>query len=223
MARPIGAIQPGSAERQNEDAFRIEGDFIAVADGATERTESGCVHGAAWLAMQLAAYAVKRRRSADLASALELSIGDVVSAHIDRCNLAHPGSPSAAVALCRRRGSDLEWLVLADVTVLIRTDDGLEIHSQDHHHVAADLRAEADHYLIGDPRKTRVLEQMKHIENAQRNQPGGFWVAGTDPRAANHALTGTVPVGFTAASYRKPHAAVRLPNSQHRRSRYIVF
>jgi hypothetical protein len=35
-----------------------------------------------------------------------------------------------------------------------------------------------------------VTEQRRH-----RNHPDGFWVASTDPAAAQHALTGTVPRG----------------------------
>ena len=30
---------------------------------------------------------------------------------------------------------------------------------------------------------------------ALRNRPGGFWVAGTDPTAAHHSLTGRMPIG----------------------------
>jgi len=33
---------------------------------------------------------------------------------------------------------------------------------------------------------------MKHAELAWRNREGGYWIAATDPAAADHALTGRI-------------------------------
>jgi len=45
--------QPGS-DRPNEDYVAVGPDMIAVLDGATARTGTGCVHGVAWYARHLA-------------------------------------------------------------------------------------------------------------------------------------------------------------------------
>lgn len=36
---------------------------------------------------------------------------------------------------------------------------------------------------------------MKHAELAARNTEGGYWIAASDPRATEHAVTGDAPTG----------------------------
>src|SRR5699024_6745962 len=79
-----------------------------------------------------------------------------------------------------------------DVTLILDTDEGMHVITEGHDHIAAEERAEADRYPIGDERKAEALLRMKHIELANRNVAGGFWVASTDPAVAEHALTGAV-------------------------------
>jgi hypothetical protein len=35
---------------------------------------------------------------------------------------------------------------------------------------------------------------MKRVEIESRNSPGGYWIAGTDPEAADHAIVGEMPL-----------------------------
>jgi hypothetical protein len=89
----------------------------------------------------------------------------------------------------------MRYLVLGDVTVVIDSVDGIRVVSDQRvSQTAADERAAADAMHASDPDKAAALVRMKHAELAARNVPGGFWVATTDPAAAEHALTGEIPV-----------------------------
>lgn len=106
---------------------------------------------------------------------LAAAITDVRGAHGGACDLANPDSPSATVSLCRLTGSTLEYLVLADSPIVIRSPDGgIKV-----------LRDDALDRLPGG--RPYTLELVRRT----RNRPGGFWVASTVPDAAYHALRGT--------------------------------
>ncbi|MFE9695167.1 hypothetical protein [Micromonospora sp. NPDC005806] len=55
-------------------------------------------------------------------------------------------------------------------------------------------REEADRHPFGSAEKQAALLRMRHAELAARHQPGGYWVAAADPFAAQHAITGEVPL-----------------------------
>ncbi len=46
---------PGDPGTPNEDWVAVTSDLVVVLDGATVRTETGCVHGAAWYTGELGA------------------------------------------------------------------------------------------------------------------------------------------------------------------------
>jgi len=96
------------------------------------------------------------------------------------------------------------------VTLVLDRSDKCEVVTEGHAHVASAEQAEADKYPIGDPHKAEAMLRMKKVELAQRNVPGGFWVASTDPRAANHALTGEVPVNELRRALLMSDGAARL-------------
>lgn len=78
---------------------------------------------------------------------------------------------------------------------MIDSIDGIQVVSgQRVGQTAAAERAAADAMHAGDPEKAAALVRVKHAELADRNVPGGFWVATADPAAAEHALTGRIPV-----------------------------
>jgi hypothetical protein len=60
--------------------------------------------------------------TADLATAIR----EVAGQHKE-CDLVHPATPAAAVAVLRTDGRSLEYLVLGDVTVVLDGVDGLQI------------------------------------------------------------------------------------------------
>jgi hypothetical protein len=162
----------------NEDYVAAGPDWAIVLDGATAPVgvDSGCAHDVAWLVHRLAA-----ALSAGLAAPADGSLADVLAESIKRvcgehsgtCDLANPDSPSSTVAMVRRREGRFECLTLSDSPIaVLRRDGSVRVVEDDR------LR-----HLPGGPPYT--LELVR----AQRNQPGGFWVAGTSAAAAYEAVT----------------------------------
>lgn len=166
-----------------------------VLDGVTARTETGCVHGAAWLARQLGAALLCRLGEPDpLVSVLAAGIAEVAGWHGDRCDLTHPGTPSAAVGVVRFTSAGVEYAVLGDVTVVAETRAGelVVVADQRSDPAAAAEREAATALPYGSPERAAALVGMKHAEHAARNRAGGFWVAAADPAVAGQAIVGTV-------------------------------
>ena len=184
--------QPGSPESANEDATAVLGGFAIVADGATARTETGCIHGVSWFAHHLVAATVQH---ADLwpSEALAEGIRETADAHRLTCDLASVGTPSAAVGIARVRPNVVDFLALGDVTVVVETAAGVQVVVDDRvSRTALRERGIADALPHGSPEKAAALIQMKHAELAVRNTEGGFWVAMSDPEAVSHAVTWSV-------------------------------
>lgn len=172
----ISASSEAGADRPNEDHFAISQDMVVVLDGATARTETGCVHGVAWYARYLAD-AVIGHPDLPPEGALARAIVQTADQH-RTCDLEHPGTPSAAVAIVQAQSDVLRYLVLGDVTVVADTRHGLQVVSDDRvSKTALAERAIADALPNGSPQKAEALVRMKHAELAARNVPGGFWVA----------------------------------------------
>ncbi|MEY8042879.1 protein phosphatase 2C domain-containing protein [Saccharopolyspora cebuensis] len=161
----------------NEDCALAGPDWVVVLDGATEQpgVETGCAHDVPWLVRQLAAAlaAGLTRSDAPLDDLLAEAIEAARRAHPE-CDLTNSWSPSSTASLLRRRGGSVEYLVLADSPVVLE--------------IAGEVA------VVLDDRVDRLPERTIAAVEHWRNREGGFWVAGTDPEAARHALTGAVPV-----------------------------
>jgi hypothetical protein len=161
----------------NEDLVLTGPDFVLVLDGATAPREvaSGCIHDVRWLVERLAGQLVLpllARSTASLADLLADAIAGVCAEHADTCDLANPDSPSTTVSMLRAGPEQVEHLVLADSPIVLRAPDGQVT-------VLADNRVD----LLPE----YTLESVRRL----RNQPGGFWVASTAPKAAYEAVAGT--------------------------------
>lgn len=189
------ASEPGRHARPSEDWHYASPHLTVVLDGATVRTDTGCVHGVPWYVDQLGSQLVATLTATprlSLTVALRRAIAAVARLH-PQCDLDHPGTPSAGVGIVVDRGSALRWLVLGDVTVAVDTGERIEVLVDDRvSQTAAEARAVADRFAIGSPEKQAALRVMKEGELAARNTPGGYWIAAADPDAADHALQGTV-------------------------------
>lgn len=184
-----------SGEQPNEDWYAATDGLVVVLDGATIRTDTGCVHGLPWYVHQLGAAIISaaQDRRLELAEVLRQAIEQVAGLHRDTCDLNHEGTPSAAVGIARHNEYRLEWLSLGDITVLVDT-------ATDHLHVTSDNRVsltatperhECDRHLLGTDAKLAAILAMKPVELNARNVEGGYWIASVNPDAARHAYTGT--------------------------------
>jgi len=183
------ATEPGSAGVPSEDWAAATADLIVVLDGATARTETGCVHGIAWYAEHLGRALVDgaSANGRPRADTLKAAIAAVADLH-PQCDLSHPGTPSAGVGIMRPDGA---YLVLGDVAIVAETTKGVQVVVDNRvSETAPAERAEVDRYLIGTPEKAAALIPMKRAELAARNVEGGYWIAAAEPAAADHALTG---------------------------------
>ncbi|MFI7146940.1 integrase [Nonomuraea sp. NPDC050022] len=139
-------------------------------------------------------------------------IKTVTSLHDSSCDLAQPGTPSATVIMLRCATDALEWLVLADSTLVfdVGAAEPMVITDDREPHVGARYRAAMDALDSGSPEHTAAhrvyVEAMRH----HRNRDGGFWVAATGPLAAEQALIGTTPTSRIRAAAQLSDGATRL-------------
>lgn len=190
------ASEAGDPKTPNEDWVLAHEGLVVVLDGATARTDTGCVHGVSWYASKLgsALTGMATDRDTRLIDALAGAIERTAAQH-SKCNLSHPGTPSAAVAVVRVSHETVQYLVLGDVTVVVDTSDGIQVVTDDRvSRTALAERAEADRHPFGSAEKQAALLRMKHAELAARNQPGGYWVAAENPAVAVHAIQGVFPL-----------------------------
>lgn len=182
---------PGSVGRPSEDWVATTSDLAVVLDGGTARTETGCIHSVSWFAHQLGAAIVANAAGpSPLSECLASAIAHVAGLH-PACDLNHPGTPSAAVGIVRVGQQTLDYLVLGDISLAMRTPDGATVITDDRvSHTAQPARQVAEALPIGSPEKAQALLDMKAGELAARNRSGGYWIAAADPAAVAEARTG---------------------------------
>jgi hypothetical protein len=195
------ATEAGSAASVNEDFAAATAIAAVLLDGATTPPgyETGCVHGVAWFARTLGALllaAADDPASGSLADCLRGSISQVRTLHGGACDLTRPGTPTATVVAIRVRGANLEYLVLADSSVVLTTIAGDTEVIADHRldEALLDSRAALARIPAGAPDRPAAFRE--HVATVQRlrNAAGGFWVASPDPAVAQQALTGSRPL-----------------------------
>ena len=200
------ATEPAAPNTPNEDFVVATPQEVVVIDGAgSAGTPSGCMHGVSWYVRQLGRSLIGRlaiREGAGLTEILADAIREVAYAHCSTCDLSHPGTPSAAVVLLRERPPQLEYLVLADSTVILARGQEVAAICDDREATASrKLRDALDASPNGTPEHDVALRQFIRDMQSLRNRPGGFWVAAADPEAAHEALTGNTRLdGLTAAA-----------------------
>ena len=189
-----GATEPGAFGKANEDWAAVSPYAAVVLDGVTvfDEANSGCIHGTPWYVNQLGPRLLAAASTQEVS--LQVALGDAISAvadlHGDTCDLNQVGAPSAAVAIVRMGEHSVDYLVLADVTILL-TPQRLCVLSDER--VADTVNDLAGKESVG-------AEVMRRRER-YRNREGGYWVAAADPDVADHAKTGQIPLkGFGHAA-----------------------
>lgn len=186
--RISAATEAGSPDVPNEDWYGVTPSVIVVLDGVTSRgsVTGSCSHGTPWYVRQLGMrlLSIAERKPWPLVTALGCAIGAVSEMHPE-CDLEAIDAPSAAVGVLRFSEHYAEYLVLADVTVLLETTTGIQ--------AVTDNRVEAS--VANVPvMAPDVGEQIAARRKADRNREGGYWVAAGDPDAADHAVARIVPL-----------------------------
>ncbi|WP_432033186.1 integrase [Streptomyces antibioticus] len=193
--------QPAEPGRENEDFAAAAPGGAVLLDGAgVAGAETGCVHGIAWFSSTLGGLllgAITAQPARPLAACLADSIRAVRSLHEDTCDLTYRASPTSTVLAVRATTGTLEYLVLGDSTVLLADTDGKTAALTDQRldDVGQRLRGPVDALPTGSPQHAAALAEYRDALTGLRNRPGGFWIAGPDPQAAEHAVTGSVPLG----------------------------
>ncbi|MFJ2766867.1 hypothetical protein [Streptomyces sp. NPDC087300] len=189
----------GSVLKPNEDYLAVNPHVALVVDGLSSPPElgSGCVHGTPWYVARLSTYllhAATSRPHHPLADCAAEAISRVAGLHRDTCDLAHPGTPSSSIALLREGPDTVDHLSLFDSVLLVDGPAGLNVIS-DHR---ADDFAQEEHkatlaHRIGTEEHRLAVSALVAAQRPHRNVAGGYWVAGSAPEAADHALTGSLP------------------------------
>ncbi|MEU8127012.1 hypothetical protein AB0B68_07335 [Micromonospora sp. NPDC049049] len=187
----------GRADRPNEDFVGAVPGAVVLLDGAgIPGAESLCSHGVAWYTHRLGGALLghlSRGDEPDLAAILATAIGAIAAEHGDTCDIADPSSPQATVAMVRAGQGRLDWLLLADSFLVLDQVDAGPLVITDEREMTA--RRECATPLAGIAQDTPEYDQVRALcvtaLRARRNQPGGYWIAKDDPRAAREAVTGS--------------------------------
>jgi hypothetical protein len=181
------ATEPGSSESSNEDWVAATPDMVIVLDGVTvnEEFRSSCIHGTPWYVKQLGTRLLTEAAhyKVSLKDALRSAISATARLHEDTCQLHQIGAPSAAAAVLRVNQHEIEYIVLADITIVLKGSQGLEIISDDR--VSGSVED-----LTG---KSNSFAEIMERRSRYRNRENGYWVAAADPNVVDHVVAGSMP------------------------------
>lgn len=188
------ASRPGSRHSPNEDWAGVTMHAAVVLDGVTAPSDldTGCMHSVPWYVHQLGSSLLARLAAddVDLIDVLAMAIKNVADLHVGTCDLANSGTPSATVAVIRSRNQHIEWLVLADAAILIESDDGLKVITDGRVNDFAAVQRDAALSTASGGERRQLINELVSAQRKVRNQPGGYWVAGSNPDAAREATVG---------------------------------
>ncbi|MGW2049506.1 integrase [Streptomyces sp. NPDC001858] len=213
------ASLPSETGQQNEDFAAAAAGAAVLLDGAgVAGADTGCTHGIAWFSSTLGGLllsTITAHPARSLADCLADAIRVVRSLHEGSCDLTHRASPTSTVVVVRASTGALEYLVLGDSTLLLADQDGktTAVTDQRLDEAGKRLRAPVDELPTGTPEHAAALARYRDALTGLRNRPRGFWIAGPDLQAAEHALTGTVPLESLASVTLLSDGATRLVDS----------
>ncbi|WP_062642092.1 hypothetical protein [Streptomyces maremycinicus] len=213
------ASLPAEPGRENEDFAAAAAGAAVLLDGAgVAGAETGCRHGIAWFSSTLGGVllsSITAHPARPLADCLADSIRVVRSLHEASCDLTYRASPTSTVVAVRIGAGALEYLVLGDSTLLLADQNGkaTAITDQRLDEVGKRLRGPVDELPTGSPEHAAALARYRDALTGLRNRPGGFWIAGPDPQAAEHALTGVAPLDSLKSMTLLSDGATRLVDS----------
>lgn len=186
----IDAVTEAAPESDaNEDRWLAGDQWAIILDGAGRYPgeNGGCIHPVTWVVEHLAEH-IGKGLDARPGDTLPDIVRDAIVAtgrdHGTTCDLDDPLSPGAAGALVRHTGTHVEWLVLADCAVVLESPEC---------EYATIVDDRVDRLPDAPVTNSAVRTYTPDFVRTVRNRPGGFWVLGAVPEAADHALVGSVP------------------------------
>ncbi|MEU5949572.1 protein phosphatase 2C domain-containing protein [Micromonospora sp. NPDC047465] len=173
----------------NEDHLAVGDGWALVLDGAGRYPgeTGGCIHPVTWVVTRLGIHlssCLSQQPEQPLTTIVRSAVEATMADHGSTCDLSDPLSPGATGAIVRVREDRIDWLVVGDCAVVI--DQG-----QDKYTTVIDDRV--DHLPNAPIVEGQVRTYSPDYVATVRNKPGGFWVLGSSPAAAEHALVGTLP------------------------------
>jgi len=180
-------LPPGGGD----DALITTGDGVIMLDGASAfipvPVPASVYSG--HLARQIAR-GMDARPGADLRGIL----ADAIAATARDLDLRAGKSPSSTVIILRYAGEYADCLVLGDSLAILAgqaiTDERLSQISPGIRERYRERLAEGHGY---DQQHRQLLRKLQQEQARQRNRSGGYWIAETDPAAADHALVTRSP------------------------------
>ena len=190
------ATRSGRADRTNEDFAAVTDRAAVVLDGVSAQPGDGCVHGVAWYTRRLGGLLLAGADSCvPLRTALAEAIGAASSLHAGTCDLTLQETPSATVVVARMTGAHLEYLVLSDSVLVVLGPSGTRLFAETRlEELRAQLARAPYETAAGTPERDEEVHRRRNAVRTWRNVDGGFWTAGADPRAADAALVGSIPL-----------------------------
>lgn len=156
-----------SGLHSNEDLFGVEGNFAWIFDGATSMSPSE--QGARELVLALS----DGIREAILAGEMDLRRIGKHGVDVAIQRLKTDGSkipPSAAGLICKLQGNILEYLVLGDVTMIVRSQKSISIVRD-----PSSLQREVS-FLIEAKTTQRSLGEVIDQRRREMNTQAGYWI-----------------------------------------------
>ncbi|MET8065262.1 hypothetical protein ACFYON_22320 [Micromonospora sp. NPDC005686] len=205
------ATDAGHPGRTNEDFAGAVPCGMVLVDGAGGISGAGevCHHGIAWYATRLGgALLGVLSEDRSLRDVLAEGIERVTGQHRDTCDVTHPISPFAAVAMLRFSGGTVEHLVLGDAVAVVGRAGGEPVVAHDPREVviARSFEERLKNVPEGGDEYRRLFMELR----TRRNSPGGFWVAKDDPRVVEEAVTGECPADDVTGAALLSNGASRL-------------
>ncbi|WP_157074962.1 hypothetical protein [Janibacter limosus] len=178
---------------KNQDRYGYGDGWAFVLDGASSFATTQLEHDGGWYADHL-----KEGLSAGLERGIHHSTAEIVEEAIRTVADLHgddaASCPTSTIALARWCHERVEVYLLGDSTAsLIAATSEEELSDSRVADVGRTIREEyrsrltAGHGFTEEHRQ--LLQRLQAEQAAARNQPGGYWIAGSDPKAANHGLT----------------------------------
>lgn len=210
------ATSAADPDQSNEDFIGVVPNAAVLLDGAgISGIESICCHGVAWYTHRLGGTLLGRLSlddGQDLTALLGEAVDQVADAHRRTCDIADPSSPSATVLILRLSGDRADFLLLGDSVLVLDQAGDVPLVITDRREVTIGhrYRTAMAAAMEGSPEYHQARRDYIETLRANRNQPGGFWVAKDKPQAAAEARTGSRSIRDLASAVLLSNGASRI-------------